>query len=240
MRTNNEDLLLRIEELEKSAREKEETIARLIQKGQEREQRYQGIVGLNEDLIRRVERDHLTGLYNKTAFETRVTEFITQIANYRAHPGPKRKSDASGPPHGVFVFLDLDKFKSVNDLMGHTVGDEVLIRIAQFLSRRFKHDPRDIVGRLGGDEFAILLNSIDAETAHTIIERDVLPAIRSVRPSGLDMAQFSERMKRDCVVDASYGLVVVDDPSLSYASLMNLAENKMPKLVDQRKSYAGR
>jgi diguanylate cyclase (GGDEF)-like protein len=237
---NNDDLLIRIEELEEEAREKEETIVRLLQKGQEREQRYQGLVGLNEDLIRRVERDHLTGLYNKTAFEKRVTEFIAQIANYRAHPDLKRKADASGPPHGVFVFLDLDKFKSVNDLIGHTAGDEVLIRIAQFLSRRFKHDPRDVVGRLGGDEFAILLNSIDAETAHTIIERDVLPAIRAVKPSGLNMPQFSERMKRDHVVDASYGLVPVDDPSLSYVSLMNLAENKMPKLVDQRKSYPWR
>lgn len=238
MTMNVEELLLRIKELEADSLEKEETIARLLQKGQDRERRTQGLVELNKELMQRVERNHLTGLYNRTAFEARVTEFIAQMARYHAHPGPKRKADAGGPPHGVFVFLDLNEFKFVNDIIGHTAGDEILMRIAQFLGYRFKHDSRDIVGHLGGDEFALLLNNIDVDTARRIIETGVLPKIREVKPSEIDMVQFSERMKRDYVVDASYGLVAVNDPGSTYTSLMNLAENNMAKLVDRRARYA--
>lgn len=240
MPTVEEDLRARIAVLESDGREKEETIARLLESGQAREERYRRLIEENADLMHRVERHHLTGLYNKTAFETRVTEFITQMARYRAHTGRKRKADENGPPHGVFVLLDLNGFKFVNDIIGHIAGDEVLMRIAQFLGYRFKHDPHDIVGHLGGDEFALLLNSIDIETARTIIERDVLTAIRGVRPTEIDMTQFSERLKRDYVVSAAYGLVAVNDPGLSYASLMNLAENQMAKLADRRKDYIGR
>jgi diguanylate cyclase (GGDEF)-like protein len=235
-----EELRTRIAALESDGREKEATIARLLKSGQDREERYHGLVALNADLMHRVERHHLTGLYNKTAFEARVTEFITQMARYRSHTGRKRKADESGPPHGVFVLFDLNGFKFVNDIIGHIAGDEILMRIAQFLGYRFKHDSRDIVGHLGGDEFALLLNSIDIETAQTIIERDVLPAIRGVRPTGLDMQQFGQRMKRDYVVSTAYGLVAVDDPGISYAVLMNLAENQMEKLADRRKDYIGR
>lgn len=240
MSENIEELRRRIALLERGAQEKEETIARLLKSGQAREERYRRLIEENADLTHRVERHHLTGLYNKTAFETRVTEFITQIAHYCAQTGRKRKADESGPPHGVFVLLDLNGFKFVNDIIGHTAGDEILIRIAQFLGYRFKHDSRDVVGHLGGDEFAILLNSIDIETARTIVERDVLSAIRAVKPTGIDMLQFSERMNRDYVVSAAYGLVAVNDPGLTYTSLMNLAENQMAKLAERRKDYIGR
>jgi diguanylate cyclase (GGDEF)-like protein len=233
MKANLKELERRIVQLEREAREKEETIARLLRNGQEREERYESLIDLNVDLMQRVEKHHLTGLYNKTAFETRVTDFITRMSRF-AH---KRKADVDGPPYGVFVLLDLNNFKFVNDVIGHTAGDEVLILIAQFLSYRFKHDPRDIVGHLGGDEFALLLNSIDMETAHTIIKRDVLSAVRNVKPSDVDLEQFKTRMNRDFIVDASYGIVAVNSPGLSYSSLMNLAENKMPKLANRRKVY---
>lgn len=237
MTRNVETLLAQIAAMERRSAEQEATIARLLEKGQEREERYLGLLERNKELERRVERHHLTGLYNKTAFETKVTEFITQIERFRAHPEPKRKSDAGGAPYGVFAFLDLDGFKFVNDIIGKVAGDEVLIRIAQFLKYRFKHDPRDIVGHLGGDEFALLLSGIDIETARMIIERDVRTAIRGVKPSEVDMVQFEQRMKRNYIVDASYGLVAVDNPGLNFASLMNLAENKMPKLRGRREDF---
>ena len=68
------------------------------------------------------------------------------------------------------LFLDLDRFKNVNDSLGHTVGDQLLIALA----RRLQHclRPADVVARLGGDEFAILLNKIaDEAEAVSVAER---------------------------------------------------------------------
>ncbi|HEV7905697.1 MAG TPA: PAS domain S-box protein, partial [Pyrinomonadaceae bacterium] len=109
-------------------------------------------------LLHNAYHDALTGLPNRNLFTDHL-----QMAVERA----KR--------HDEFVFavlfLDLDRFKNVNDSLGHTVGDGLLIA----LSRRLQHclRPTDVVARLGGDEFAILLNDIGAqpEEAVSLAER---------------------------------------------------------------------
>ncbi|HJR09169.1 MAG TPA: PAS domain S-box protein [Pyrinomonadaceae bacterium] len=104
-------------------------------------------------LLHNAYHDALTGLPNRTLFTQHL-----EMAVERA-----RRHDEY-----VFavLFLDLDRFKNVNDSLGHTVGDQLLIA----LSRRLQHclRPSDVVARLGGDEFAILLNDIGAQPAEAV------------------------------------------------------------------------
>ncbi|HLL72564.1 MAG TPA: PAS domain S-box protein [Pyrinomonadaceae bacterium] len=104
-------------------------------------------------LLHNAYHDALTGLPNRNLFTDHL-----QMAVERA----RRHDDY------VFavLFLDLDRFKNVNDSLGHTVGDQLLVA----LSRRLQHclRPSDVVARLGGDEFAILLNDIGAQPAAAV------------------------------------------------------------------------
>lgn len=85
--------------------------------------------------------DALTGLPNRTHLLERLSAAVEQAR------------EGNGPPFAV-LFLDLDRFKLVNDSMGHAAGDELLVEIAQRITGSVRAD--DIVARLGGDEFAIL------------------------------------------------------------------------------------
>ncbi len=101
--------------------------------------------------------DALTGLPNRNLFTEQL-----QLAVERAGREPQFLF--------AVLFLDLDRFKNVNDSLGHPVGDQLLVALA----RRLQHclRPADVVARLGGDEFAILLNDMDAPaTAVHIAER---------------------------------------------------------------------
>jgi diguanylate cyclase (GGDEF)-like protein/PAS domain S-box-containing protein len=86
--------------------------------------------------------DELTGLANRTLFKDRLTVALKTM---------KRQS---GPPFGV-LFLDLDRFKRVNDTFGHSVGDRLLVEISRRLATFLR--PGDTLARLGGDEFGILV-----------------------------------------------------------------------------------
>lgn len=90
--------------------------------------------------------DKLTGLLNRSA----LTEHLNQLLlDYPAHPDK----------HFSLLFLDLDRFKIVNDSLGHWMGDKLLIDVAQRLT---KHSyETDILARFGGDEFALIIYHID-------------------------------------------------------------------------------
>lgn len=96
--------------------------------------------------------DHLTGLPNRALFLDRVGSVIGRAQR--------------NPGHDFAVlFFDLDRFKVINDGLGHAVGDQVLVAVADRLSRCVR--PGDTVARLGGDEFAVLLDGISGRDAAT-------------------------------------------------------------------------
>jgi len=101
--------------------------------------------------------DVLTGLPNRALFMDRLGHRLAQTKRH--------------PDHLFAVlFIDLDRFKVVNDSLGHAVGDQLLIATAQRLQQCVR--PQDTVSRLGGDEFAILLNDVDdASDAIRVAER---------------------------------------------------------------------
>jgi diguanylate cyclase (GGDEF)-like protein len=101
------------------------------------------------ELQHRASHDALTGLPNRA----RLDEFYRGL----------------GDEAVVLLLLDLDGFKPVNDVHGHSVGDEVLRVVSRRLSDVLR--PQDLAGRLGGDEFLVLLPTADAGTAETVTQR---------------------------------------------------------------------
>ncbi|MFX5743151.1 GGDEF domain-containing protein, partial [Acinetobacter baumannii] len=70
----------------------------------------------------------------------------------------RRNSSQAVPLHFALLFIDLDRFKAVNDEYGHDEGDKVLIAIAERLQHSLRHD--DSVARFGGDEFVVYLHGV--------------------------------------------------------------------------------
>ncbi len=122
---------------------------------------------LREQILRREEaeqklkydalHDQLTGLANRNQLYDRLKQ---SLALYRSNPARM---------FGVF-FIDLDRFKIINDSMGHWVGDELLKVVAERVQSCVRQP--DLVARLGGDEFAVILNSIRSmQEARLVAER---------------------------------------------------------------------
>jgi diguanylate cyclase (GGDEF)-like protein len=112
---------------------------------------------VEEQLLHDALHDSLTGLPNRALFMDRLDHVIRSSQRY------------TGYLYAV-LFLDMDRFKVVNDSLGHTIGDKLLIAVGQKLSNSLR--PGDTVARLGGDEFAVLLENINHLTdAVEIAER---------------------------------------------------------------------
>lgn len=96
--------------------------------------------------------DQLTGLYNRHYFE----EEMTRLEKGRLYPIS-------------IIMADIDGLKEVNDSLGHSAGDELLVRSADLLRESFRAE--DVVARIGGDEFAALLPGTDQKAAEKVCER---------------------------------------------------------------------
>jgi diguanylate cyclase (GGDEF)-like protein len=107
--------------------------------------------------------DPLTGLANRMLFNEQLQKAISQTAR-------------SGK-YGALLFLDLDRFKQVNDTLGHAVGDALLAHMAKVLQDRVRKT--DTAARLGGDEFAIIMTAIDQPEWASILAQDVLDRLKT-------------------------------------------------------------
>jgi diguanylate cyclase (GGDEF)-like protein/PAS domain S-box-containing protein len=106
-----------------------------------------------EQLERQAFFDSLTGLPNRALFTNRLQHLF-----HRARRAP-------GPLLFAVMYFDLDRFKGINDGLGHSAGDQLLVEIARRLERHMR--PSDTLARLGGDEFTVLLEDITSEADAT-------------------------------------------------------------------------
>jgi diguanylate cyclase (GGDEF)-like protein/PAS domain S-box-containing protein len=139
---------------------------------------------LEDELRHQAFHDSLTGLANRALFEDRLAH---ALAGARRH----------GRPVAV-LFLDLDDFKTINDSLGHSIGDKLLRAVAMRIAEVLR--VTDTAARLGGDEFAVLLEIMDDERDGKRIADRLLDALQPAFQIG----------KRELRVAASIGVAVSD------------------------------
>jgi diguanylate cyclase (GGDEF)-like protein len=109
---------------------------------------------LESRLRHQASHDSLTELANRQEFEQRLSKYIIKASQQKLP--------------GAVIFIDLDRFKTVNDTAGHAAGDELLQCISRILHDNVRG--RDLIARIGGDEFAVLLEDCPLKTATEIGE----------------------------------------------------------------------
>ena len=151
---------------------------------------------LREALIR-AQTDSMTGLLNKQAFEERVGDALQTNKSLAA-----------------FLFVDLDNFKTINDVYGHSAGDRAILALASLLKREAK-DCHALVGRIGGDEFAVFLPRL-----HTREEAD-----RFARAVCAGFAAQGRQL--ESTVSCSIGIAWFPDEAASYEELTEKADSRV-------------
>ena len=156
-------------------------------------------VALNAEILFQANHDHLTGLFNRRAFEICLSQCIT------------KSREAEEQDHAL-LYIDLDQFKIVNDAAGHAAGDRLLVEVAGLL-KPFQ-SPQASLARLGGDEFALLLPHCSVmqaeETAQLIIET-------------FEVFRFQAR-NQQFRVGVSIGVVPLQEQSLRPDAVMQAAD----------------
>ena len=146
-------------------------------------------------------RDALTGLPNRLMLHERLTQAIAQARR-------------SGRRVGV-LFIDLDRFKNVNDTLGHRIGDELLKHVTRALAEALRET--DLLARLGGDEFMVIVEDFDEPQVLGRIAQKLLDAI--AQPFSIE--------EHDIYVTSSIGISVFPDDSDDPEELMKHADVAM-------------
>ncbi len=163
-----------------------------------------------EHSARRIEHlayhDILTGLPNRMLLTDRINHALA-------------RANRTGQI-GALLFLDLDKFKRINDSLGHSIGDELLKQLAQRLLHTLREE--DTVARLGGDEFVILLEGMGRDPLNAVSKvRDIASKVRDI---------FSDEYRIDghaLYVTASIGIVTFPQDGDSVDTLLRHADTAM-------------
>lgn len=168
---------------------------------------------LAEQALRhQAERDALTGLPNRLLFMDRLDQAIRHAQRH----GQKV----------ACLFLDLDRFKDINDAWGHPVGDRLLVDVAARLRRAIRNE--DSLGRLGGDEFVFLIQECDTAEVGVVCQH-ILNALRA--PFMLDGKQ--------AFVSGSIGVALYPDDGVDAEALIKNADTAMYRAkTDGRDRFA--
>ncbi len=146
--------------------------------------------------------DPLTRLPNRVLFQDRLKQAIKKMKRYPGY-------------HYALFFIDLDRFKSVNDALGHHVGDDMLVKVAE----RIVASVRDVdtVARFGGDEFLVLLEDIQDQACCDVVARRILE-------------QFNEPFAvpgHAIVMTLSMGVLISTEHQVEHTDAIRLADMSM-------------
>ena len=163
-----------------------------------------------EELRQLAHYDPLTGLANRTLFTTLLEKAIVSAV---------RQQDVF-----AVIFLDLDRFKQVNDTLGHQAGDELLILVARRLEQCVRN--ADTVARLGGDEFTLILNEYSGEFNPEIICQRVLESLE--QPIVIE--------EQPVFISASLGIAVYPRDGMTIQELTKNADTAMYQAKEKGKN----
>jgi diguanylate cyclase (GGDEF)-like protein/PAS domain S-box-containing protein len=145
--------------------------------------------------------DPLTDLPNRLLFSGHLQQSIDRTRRHGRKVG--------------LLFIDLDRFKRINDSMGHAAGDAVLVEVARRLRSTVRN--QDLVARLGGDEFTVVLEDFDQSEVMAAFAQKIIAAVS--RPLSI--------AGREVVVSASVGIAVFPDDGDSTEALTKAADSAM-------------
>lgn len=153
-------------------------------------------------LARKATQDSLTGLYNRAEFERQLLERVAEANRHESSL--------------ALLYLDLDRFKVINDSQGHHVGDQVLKAAAKYL--RDSSRGSDLVARIGGDEFVMVLESSEPRRAASLVSGKILQAFARV-------VELEDGGKLQ--ISSSIGIAIYPDDSTRTDELIKCADKAM-------------
>jgi diguanylate cyclase (GGDEF)-like protein len=156
--------------------------------------------------------DPLCGLPNRIFFGERLEEAIEKV----------RK----GSPSAAVFYIDLDHFKDVNDTLGHPIGDELIRRVTQRLSRSLRDD--DMVSRLGGDEFAVITAAGSDHAALQAIANRLIASLCA--PYAIN--------EQTIVIGASIGIAVIHENIGGASDIMRHADMALYRAKNEGRNRA--
>lgn len=145
--------------------------------------------------------DALTGLSNKEKTKYEIEQWLERTDEHRGLQ--------------VFIIMDIDDFKTINDTCGHIVGDMVLQKIGSFMKAQFRGG--DIMGRIGGDEFVVFMKNVDTEDNIRVKMSEFVEKIHKMQIPEL----------KDIVLSTSIGISYAPDHGKSYFDLYEHADTAL-------------
>lgn len=145
--------------------------------------------------------DPLTGLYNRVSFEEYLNDLIQR----------SKKTDQKF----ALLLIDLDRFKIINDTLGHDTGDKVLMKVTQRLKKILKQD--EYIARWGGDEFTVVLQNTSSQTYIATVARKIIEGLK--KSMYIDHYNFT--------ITASLGIVLYPQHAQDTNTLVKYADSAM-------------